>query len=254
MTRAKGKWLENIPVPAGFELPKAIVKKIRDCADQKTKTQDDERILKYLWVYISDKAARAAGKPTSSNNALSREDWLNVLDESASLGAQWIVICVGTSLAQCPYIWDVCNWAQSIHDLKIGLHMCGATLTDDDIARLRQLEKNKTFLLVDRDRVEAFSYLKEKGLQVHPADVGPEDHTPPCDLAATMACIGPDGKLYTCGLVLGDENFALGNIQDRPLSEIMRNGQLPHAIPADVCHHEGGCNGCPVFVEKRALG
>ena len=62
-----------------------------------------------------------------------------------------------------------------------------------------------------------------------------------------------DGSLFTCGLVLGEEHYRLGRIQDGSLRDVMENESLPHQIAQTSAFPENHCDGCPPLVARHVL-
>jgi radical SAM protein with 4Fe4S-binding SPASM domain len=232
-----------------FELPQSITKRLHEFARKFGGTTDR---VKYLWVYITANGISAGGD-TRPERTLGVEEWLNVVDEAASLGAEWLVVCVGASLAKHPEVWRICEWAQTGHDMYVGIHVVDEDLTSADLAALRNLDAERTHLLVSGEAYPRMKHLEEEGISVAVADVTAQDHTPPCDYPESMVCVGPGGNLYTCGLVLGSERFCLGSIMESDLKRVVDDNTLPHVVPQNVCWQEHGCDACPPFMVERLL-
>jgi radical SAM protein with 4Fe4S-binding SPASM domain len=150
-----------------------------------------------------------------------------------------------------PQLLPVCQWAQGTYDMAVGIHAYIA-LEPGDADVLKKLDLNKTRVFADGEHIEAAQFVEALGIALHCAD-GLHDHEeqPECDLPATMACVGPEGTMYTCGLVLGQEQFSLGHIFDRKLSSVIGDNSLPHAIPAGASSSTHRCNGCPPLMAKK---
>ncbi len=231
-----------------FELPQGITKRLHEFL--RKQGRGNERV-KYLWMYVSDSGVSvSAGEP---DRVLGLEEWLNVIDEAASLGAEWVVICVGAKLSGHPEVWQIAEWAQNGHNMFVGVHVADTELSDDDLKAIQNLEAEKTHLLVSGQAFDALKHLEDEGISVAIADMTADDHTPPCDYPESMVCVGPRGHLYTCGLVLGNEKFCLGSVLERDLKRVVDDESLPHVVPRSVCWQEHGCDACPPFMVERLL-
>jgi radical SAM protein with 4Fe4S-binding SPASM domain len=233
-----------------FELPQSITKRLHEFV--RKQGRGSERV-KYLWIYVSDKGISVSRAPGEPERTLKLEEWLNVIDEAASLGAEWVVICVGSSLSRHPEVWQICEWAQGGHNMYVGVHVPDTELSEDDLKAIRNLDAEKTHLLVSHKAFEGLKHLEEEGIAVAVADMTADDHTPPCDYPESMVCVGPRGHLYTCGLVLGNEKFCLGSVLERDLKRVVDDKDLPHVVPQHVCWQEHGCDACPPFMVERLL-
>ena len=139
--------------------------------------------------------------------------------------------------------------------MMVGLYVYGGRLGESDLHELTKLDIDKMCLFVDGERVGAMDFVEEKGIKVCSADVSHEDHSPPCQMPENMVCVASEGSLYTCGLVLGDERFNLGNVFEKPLQRVFDDKSLPHTVPADIPHAEHQkCTACPPLMVKRVLG
>ena len=245
------QWVSSDESP--FELPRSIITAIRKCASShEIESHHDEELAKYLWINMEVRPH--SGNPSHVTQALSLEDWLNVVDEAASLGVCCIVIGVGSSLHQLPYLWEICRWAQMTHAVNVGIHACNPDLSDKTLDALNTLDKEKTWLFINRKNTETMQKLQAQGFRVCAAEVCREDHEPPCDMSEDMVFVGPEGSLYSCGLVLGQDAFRLGHILEAPLEKILNDPAISRAIPEDAPYVEHACDACPPLMAKRILG
>jgi radical SAM protein with 4Fe4S-binding SPASM domain len=180
------------------------------------------------------------------------DEWLGVIDEAAGLGAETLIITLPCSVSQRSDLLEVCQWAQSAHGMTVGIHLSQCCLSRDDIAHLSQLDRERLLLFVDSDCMEGLEFARDMGMRIFEAD-GIDDGAvqPACSLPESMACVGAEGKLYTCGLVLGDTDYFLGHIFERKLDNIMCDKSLPHEVPEGLKAGTRRCNGCPPLMAKR---
>ena len=234
-----------------FRLPRIIGKSLKRCSEAFYE-QDltEQECVKYLWIYVGSPAAGNTRHATA--DALELDEWLNVIDEAASLGAHCVLVSAQTPLESCAYLWHLCQWAQDTHDMMVGLYAHGAQLTEQDIEAMEQLNLTKMCLFVDQEHLDEAEAAVQKRVTVCPADVEPQEHRIPCELPEDIICVSADGTLYTCGLVLGDPRFSLGNVFDRPLFTIVDDDSLPRTVPVDVPHNNRrDCSGCPPLMLRR---
>lgn len=248
---------DKVPdIKESFALPRSIVTVLRQCA----KKYGGDRVpclpemLKYLWINISAQPKSLAGRKRRAEGTLSPEDWLNVVDEAASLGVKYIVICVGESFEAHPELWETCHWAQRTYGIDVGIHTCASQLRKSELDELKRLKADHTWLFVNDTDLGAFEPAKKAGIKVLQAQVDHEEHSPPCDMSEQMLFVGPEGVLYTCGLVLNNDHFRMGHISERPLEEFVNDPALPHSIPKWAPHRENGCDACPPIMVKRMAG
>lgn len=206
--------------------------------------------VKYLWLHVTSNGV------DGGNGLLSTEHWLNVIDEAAGLGVSWIVIGWEAAPDRSEIsVWEICRWAQETHDCHVGIHVLAGELGPRDIESLLKLNRERLHLLVDRTKLPAVQHLIDRGIDVCEADVNVTHRTGTCTLPDEMVCVGPQGKLYTCGLVLGNERYCLGSVFDRAFAHVLSDRSLPHHVPPTVVrdgnHHS--CNACPPLMVKRAL-
>jgi len=251
--KSKFYWEQQRETSRPFDLPRRITEGINACR----KNLDGERApasVRYIWIYLTDQGLRHGHYETGCDCQLSLDDWLNIIDESAALGAEWVMMYVGASLSQSPHVWQMCDWAQQTHGLNVGLHITCNCLSEDDIEHLTQLEAERTYLVCDSSTGQSLRPLKERGLHVCESDLHLREKMSRCTKPTDMACIGPDGRMFSCGLVLGDQEFSLGDAREQRLDAVMSDNSLPHTIEDMTRHPESGCCGCPSLVEQHLHG
>ncbi|MBI2421184.1 MAG: SPASM domain-containing protein [Candidatus Hydrogenedentes bacterium] len=233
--------------PDPFALLKRIHTGVARCA--KVGACENRESIEYLWLYVSK---TGIGQPDSGATAaqLSVEDWLNVVDEVASLGARWLVVSALSNLSTCPDIWTICAWGQDTHGMLVGLHTHAPTLTQEEIAGIQQLDPAKTRLLVNESAWDSVRPLRESGIEA--IIVKPEMSEPDgeCTKPGKMAFVNPQGEMYTCALVEGFGDFKLGNVFTGSMNALLRDPHLPHAVPSSAPHKEHGCAGCPPLMAQ----
>ena len=251
--RSKTYWNKDQGSPDPFEIPKRVAKEIEAGRTHMAGDRVDARPLRYIWIYVTEAGLRQDGERPRSEEALGLDGWLNVIDESASLGAEWMMVHVGTSLSQVPYIWRICAWAQEIHGLRVGLHLTSNCLSEDDIERLSRLDPESTYIVADKAHIASLRFLESKGIRLCEANVRAAEHDTYCTKPEEMACVGADGRLFSCGLVLGDERYAMGNYRDRTLRDVRADRSLPHAVPDTSAFPLSGCDACPPLMAMHVL-
>ncbi len=249
--KSKSYWDRTFSDRDPFQLPKKLSKGIADAAKRVGEGTCGPGAVRYIWIYVTEDGIHQGRQAADERARLSVDEWLNIIDEAASLGAEWMVVYIGACPAQAPEIWRMCEWAQDAHDLQVGLHLSSACLSEDDIEQLTQLEPKKTCLLAERELHPSFHFLEDRGIRLIEATVRPEDRDTPCTAPKSIACVGVDGRMYTCGLVLGDENYTLGDVHQRGMDGALRDEDRPHAIGEPTTHTAQGCDGCPSHMEKR---
>lgn len=250
--KSKTYWKKESGDTDPFKLPKQLRGDIAAAAQKFSESESGPPTVKYVWLYVTENGLAHGRGDEEVGEGLEFDTWLNIIDESASLGAEWLVMYVGTDLSKCPQVWDICKWAQETHGIKVGIHLEGAHVSNGDFEHLADLDASKLFLAVDEDRLESLAFLEERGIRLCRANVPiGERPEPDCKGPATMTCVGANGSLYACGLVLGRERYALGNVQARPLKGIMEDQSLPHVVHRTLEEAEAGCDGCPAQMAKR---
>jgi len=228
-----------------FALPKRIRKRIRECTKKTDETKED---ICYLWIHVSKAGIAQLEDAGTTEPPLSLEDWLNVLDEAAAYGANWLVITIHAPFSQFPDIWEIARWAQETHSMRVGLHTNQATFGQEEIKAIKTLHPEKTRLFVRRDIMPSLKHLEAEGIRLAPADPQPYGHKPDCQGPAKMIFVDARGVLYTCGLVEGNENFRLGTIHESTFDKILHDPDLPHTVPEKIHRVSKGCDGCPSLI------
>lgn len=236
-----------------FDLPRALTKQLRQCAEARDEGPAPDEMAAYLWINVDETAGSDSSGGRLVGLTLGPQEWLNVVDEAASVGVHCMVIYVGDSFGNFPVVWEVCRWAQNVHGMKVAFHIQANELGKSDVRELLKLEASQTCLLVPPENKNAFQSLTDAGLRVCSAEVTAADHTPPCDEPRDMVFVSPEGTLYTCGRVAGDEDFRLGNVFEKPLEHILKDPSLPRTVPGFVPYQRHGCDGCPPIMAKRML-
>lgn len=230
-----------------FNLPQIIKQALATCA--KVSADNVPRKVKYLWIYLDD--THRVGTAPEGSRKLGREGWLNVVDEAAALGAGFMIVSAASPLKSCPEIWKICQWAQSAHDMTVGIHFYGEEPCEGKLAGFDELDREKTKLFVDSKHIESCRFVEDVGFPVYAADGLIEETQRPCHLATTMTCVASEGTLYTCGLVLGREEFCLGDVRLERLDRIMEDKSLPRTIPIDFPDAPRRCDACPPLMVER---
>lgn len=235
-----------------FQPARRIAKLIRSASKEAlAPKQPPDATIKYIWIHVTGDGLQHEPAPKET---LTTEDWLNIIDESAALGAEWLVIYVGTTLAQHPEVWQLCEWAQTTHGLRVGLHLSNPCLSENDIEHLGRLNLKETYLIAEEKTLESLHFLSTLGVQLCDSKVCVEDHDWPCRSPEDMACVAPDGTLYSCGFVLGNDDFTLGDAREKILSGVMNDSSLPRTIDTATLPHNHGCDACPPRIAKRIIG
>lgn len=252
-TKPKNYWDKSHAQEDPFLVPKRIHRGIAECARNHAGPAGSTGPIKYIWIYMNEDGLHGSSSDPKSHTDMSQEEWLNVVDESASLGAEWLIVHVGASLAGRTDIWAICDWAQQVHGLQVGIHVEDTSISDQDVERLAALDPSKTFLVIDGSLIESLRHLEDKGIRLCASNTLPEDRLASCSSPQSIACVGMDGSLFTCGLVLGKDHYRLGRIQEGSLREVMEDGSLPHQIPETKAFPDNSCDGCPPLVARHVL-
>lgn len=233
-----------------FGLPHRVSRRLRDSA--RAHGAEDHRVIRYLWLKLDDHCSSVT--PDGEMKCMDTDQWLNVVDEAASVGVECMVLCVGGALSDCPALWAVSRWAQDVHGMTVGLHMSGMDLSEEEASALLELDPALTWLFVELDALADLSRLHEYGVHVCCAHVERKDTTAACDGPNSMACVGPNGLLFSCGSVLGFEQFQLGHVADKPLGKLLGDECPDRTIADGTARNEHGCNGCPNQMVARIAG
>ncbi len=229
-----------------FALPKNFKTKLKDCCQQRE--GHDRQQVTYLWVCVSAKGIGEQAN-TGEGPRIVLQDWLNIVDESASLGANWIVLTVTTRLSHHRDIWEICRWAQDAHGMMVGLHLVEDDVNEEELALIKGLDTGKVRLLVRGESHEKLGYLKDEGLVLWTANPQPGDGSKPhCQGPAKLIYVNARGELYTCGLVDGLDQYRMGSVLEKQLSQVVKDPALPHSVDEKIHRISPGCDGCPSLV------
>lgn len=243
----KNKNLDDHP----FSISKNVSERLKSCVSQRSKCCAENGTVEYLWLYLDSEPGRISTKD-DERPQLSVDEWLNVVDEASSLGVRWLILCVGGTLAEHPEAGRICQWAQSIHDMRVGLYFGSAPLGARDQEQLEAyFDPQNTYVLAQSAPQDISAALEELGFVFWETESAVDVSHASCDIPEHMICVGPRGTLYTCGLVLGDERFSLGNVHEQELHQVVGNESLPHVVPGDVRCFEDGCEHCPPLIAQR---
>jgi len=235
-----------------FRLPKTITRCVKECA--KHHTLDAPETVKYLWIMATQDHAGGAIGEDGAGPTLSANDWLNVVDEAASLGVQCMAVCVGSAFSNWPEVWQVSWWAQNVHGMTVDFHVRCNGLCDEEGQRLTGLVPELTWLFVPEQGLASASELARHGIGVCNAEVSHDDPQHSCDGPNSIVFVGPSGVLYSCGLVLGFDQFRLGHVGEQALRQIYDGGKRSRSVPRGSPRNDHGCDGCPNQMARRILG
>lgn len=246
--KSRKRW--GVPYSDGhpFELVRSLARQLRRCAE--THGRRNRKRLKYVWACFHKTACGAAASANTPARTLGFEEWLTVIDECAALGANTFIITVEGAFPKHVNMWETCRWAQSAHDMFVCLHFPGRPLARREARNLAALDAAKTCFMIPRDLAEPMAFIKEKGFRI--CEVSEDhEHTATCTLPGAMTCIGADGHLYTCGVVIGEEDYCFGNFFDKSLEAFVEDQSNRRAVPEDVCRARTQCAGCPPLMAKH---
>lgn len=224
-----------------FLLGRRIRQGLSQCT--KTSASKPDGDVFYLWLQT---------EVVDGSPPLSKDQWLNILDEAASLGVNWLVVTLGKPDEGRDHVADLCRWAQATHHMVVCLHARYGQISPAEQEILRELPRDSTFLLVDPEFVTDFSALAAEGIRVNSASPTPHvEYREPCEYPHRMIYVDSGGKLYTCGLVSGDREFFLGSVLEGKLDDIIHNPQLPHSVSVTEPDAHARCSGCPPLVAQH---
>ena len=229
-----------------FALPKDFKNALSNCRTQAESGAAKD--VSYLWIAVSKDSFGNAGQESRGAAALSVEDWLNVVDESASLGVNWVVLTLTTKLSHFSEIWTICQWAQDTHGMMVGIHLAVDEVTDADTQHLLSLNPEKLRLLVRSESLEKLAFLKDKGVTLWTANPQPDGVKPNCQGPSRMIYVNAEGNLYTCGLVEGKSDYLMGSVLHDRLKLVMKSPRVRHCVEEDLHRVTPGCDGCPALI------
>jgi radical SAM protein with 4Fe4S-binding SPASM domain len=222
-----------------FSLGRRIRHGLAVCAQTSATRYADD--VFYLWMQMG------AGMETRS---LSEDEWLNIIDEAASLGVNWLVVTLGPAASRAA-VPAICRWARDTHGMTVCVHAAEGGLRPEEREMLLELRGESCILLVDPAAAGDFADLEAEGVSVAQAAPAVPEEGSACDFPARMVYVDPSGRLYTCGLVAGDEEFYLGSVLDGSLDAIMHNPRLPHCVTPSEPVPGRNCSGCPPLVAQH---
>lgn len=245
---------EEVPAldVACMGLAKQIRQRLRDTIAAAKGSPDDAT---YLWLFVSKSGIGRRDGQAMSAPPLSLESWLSIIDEAASLGVNWLVVSVQSRLHTNPDVLEISRWAQETHGMMVGLHTDCGCLDAAEIAAISELDPDRTRLLVPSDVYHQMRDLDLKGIKICPAEPDSTDHAAmsPCRKPGKLVYVNPEGRLYTCGMVDGDDGYDLGNALEQDMRSMVQDPNRPHVVPLEHARHKGGCDGCPPIVVKRFM-
>jgi len=224
-----------------FRTSRSIRSEITEAAKRASTRFGGREGVEYLWIHL----ARKDCPDTEEQRPLELEAWLNIIDEAATLGTTWAVIYVGPDFGVYPDVWTLSHWAQETHEMRVAFHYTGQSLDDAHIRQLNRLDPERTYLFVEQCRVEEFRSRDALRIGVVGASLPEHARESNCTSPANIACVHTDGSMYCCGLVVGNDNFAMGDARTRPLVDVVHDEHLPHAVQETDNYPLHGCDGCP---------
>ncbi len=248
---SRKRWQDIYPGANPFALPQSIAKGLSECC---RKEIDSGGNVQYLWIHLPG-SVDVNGSPVPSDDSerhLTLDEWLDIIDESASVGTRTLIVSVGVPLADQTQLGTIGEWSQVAHEMLVGIHRYGGPLTANDTVVISKLKPEKTRLFLDEEYLDSAESVAQCGVRIYSAQGWDEGiETPKCNLPSTMTCVDSTGHIYSCGLVLGKEQFRFGHFFDRKLSAVIQDQTLPHVIPAGLSSSKHRCNGCPPLMAKR---
>ena len=236
-----------------FSLPKTIARTLKKVADSHAALYDAQSKLtqdiEYLWINVADEAAIISGRGCQAFMALTSDEWLNVVDEAASLGVNCIIVRVSTKLSKCPGLWKVCQWAQDALGMFVGIYITHPKVSKGDAQHLADLDPGKTWVCFDSDIPEATSALKEHNIQFQVATPSKKNHCATCR-PDNIVFVSPEGLLYTCGLVKGEKNYCMGSVLEKPISNLLHDKLKAKGIPEGAIPQGRMCEACPPILAE----
>ncbi|HPO14802.1 MAG TPA: hypothetical protein PLI09_15275 [Candidatus Hydrogenedentes bacterium] len=211
-------------------------------------SEEQSAQIAFLWMDVSKEGIARQENAPAPARVLTLDDWLNVIDEAAGYGVNWLILTLRTSPSRHPDIWKIAQWAQEAHGMRLGIHIAVDNLTDDEVDSFSRLDGTKITLYVKQDLHERLAPLESMGIKIGLADPQTYGERPNCNGPARMIFTDPEGVLYTCGLVQGNQTFRLGTIFEKTFKEILQDPNLPHAVPKTMHHVSEGCDGCPSLI------
>lgn len=195
----------------------------------------------YLWIQLNS---------AEDVSTVTLDQWLNIIDEAASIGVNWLVVTLGDGGASRDHVSAICRWAWNTYEMVVCVHAPDGELGPAERELLRQLPPESTYLLVEPGHASAFEDLRAEGVNIGLASPAPPAESERCEYPHKMIFVDAAGRLYTCGLVSGEGDFFLGSVFGGSLDQIIHNPTLPHAVSAAQPNAHQSCSGCPPLVAK----
>lgn len=227
-----------------FGTAKVLKKRINECSQEEYISGREEVV--YLWACVNSRGfcSHSQGAETSAE-PLSIDQWLNVVDEAATLGANWLVLTVSDPLHQCPDVWTLSQWAQDTYDMTVGLHPKEGGLCPEDMKAVAQLDLENTRLLLREEWVEARDLAEKAGITVWTANPQPPGERPRCKGPTRLIFVNDKGVLYTCGIVEGNSKYHLGHVAEKSLKKVVTDPARPRRVEKELHVVSESCDGCP---------
>lgn len=225
------------------DLSRGVAKCARDSAAGATR-----KSIRYLWLYLTGDAAR-----DSARHALDLSEWQGVVDESCSLGVEWIFIHGGTPNAVFADLWELCRYAQDFHGLRVAMYVRDDEAGLIETAGINSLRPEQTYVVAGKTSLETLRPKLNPKIRLCDVQTCPESRPESCNAPSSIACVGSDGQMFTCGLVLGDDHYCLGHALERGMRETLADAALPHAVGDAGSYPECGCQGCPSLIAQHIV-
>lgn len=243
VSHPESEQMHRLSGPDPFDLARKLRSCLRDASESRAGTG-----IKYLWLFVSKDGI--GNSESTPSRKLSVEQWLNVVDEAAAMGAERLVISAQSDLSAHPEVWEIAHWAQDVHGMMVGLHVFDNPISDSVIGHISRLDMGNFRLFVSSPDYPQAETLEKRGVKVRVATPAAEHPERRCEMPQSMIYVNPNGELYTCGMVDGRQNYRLGSIVDGIFSKIVQDPGLPHAVEPEHQTVSRGCEGCPPLLSK----
>lgn len=224
---------------------------VRSYREQGSAAPQSSSPIRYIWLHVTREGITGTRSISENGATMLLNDWLNVVDESAALGAKWMIVYFDTHVDKTSDAWKICSWAQEVHDIRVGLHINSRYLQHWDFSSLSKLDTERTFIVSDQSKLQSLSFLEERGYTLCHSNIGEEDREMPCTHTDSIVCAGADGVMFCCGLVVGEESYRLGDVRSDSVGRAMQNHAGLEPILFSRGHTETGCDGCPPIMAQR---
>ncbi len=229
-----------------FDLPKDFRNALNNCRQNAEKISAKD--VTYLWIAVTRKGLGRTEHESADAAVLTLEDWLNVVDEAASLGANWMVLTLATKLSTFSEIWEICRWAQDTHGMMVGIHLGVEEVSGADAQRILSMKLDKLRLLVRSESLETLAFLEKEGVILWTANPQADGMKPNCQGPSRMIYVNAEGNLYTCGLVEGRSDYLMGSVLHDRLNHVIKSSTVRHCVEEDLHRVAPGCDGCPALI------